>query len=1021
MRRLVTKLFALTLLLMLTSWTAAFGQITSTATGGLWSATSTWVGGVLPAAANDVVIADGATVTIDAAAITVASLTVGQGTSGMLLFDRTTGRALTVTGNVTVKTGASFLSTDFTALTPTGDLTNGNLTITNVSSTTGIVAGMLVAGNNYNMSGATVASVTSNTIVLAGGAPTVAGTSVPLTIQLPAITQTLTIGGNLTNNGTFDMSKATSTANASTTACNVTFNNTTGDQTISGSSTALTRFQGVTLLKSVVTNKVISNIDTYIGPGFTLTAGTWNQHAGNLINGNGTKTLGSATGKLLIDGTAGYTNYAGSSYQFPQYTSGSLAVTVGTLEVNTTGNVQIGVGNNSITTGGTIDLKAGTIKIYGRLTIITGTTTIEGANISIDPNPSASSGTYMSTALLTSASPLGATSNTFEVSGTPNFTFSSGSVTIVNPIAAAGTGRDLKLTATGTGLNITGGTIYVGDGTSTKTSSTYPGFVSGSSSTIANTLVVQTGTTAGRNFSISLGNLAVSGTLTVAANGVLDCGAKQIIGAGILNLNAGGTIKTSLAAGINGIFANTTTPWTGTTNLSTGANYEFDGPTATAVTGTSMPATVNNLIVTNATGVTLSQATTATGATTVNAGALLKTGAFTFTNNGTATINGSFQIDEGGWATGTDFVYGPASTLVFNNTSGSYGVASDAKYWPYTGGPNSVTVGTGGITLNAWRTVNGLIQTAFGVTIPSGQKLIVNGQLQINSGGYIGGISPEYGAASSLVYNIGAGGYNSSLEWPSTLAPFNVVLQNATPVTLSASRSIAGALTLTSGKLSLGANNLTVASISGASATNYVVTDGAGVLTQPIAAAATVVFPIGASAASYDPVSVKPVLATNFSAKVNPFTGIPASGYNYNAKVWNLNSDAPSSTALILTPSAVTATGANALIAYFDGTNYVNVPAALASGAYSASFSSFPLVAVTGATDLPTGISLAKLNGVRFDGQTIYNNANQDLQVYDITGRQVVSSNHNINMNSNPNGIYIVKSNTGILKITLNK
>ena len=49
-------------------WTSAYSQtITSTTTGGLWSDPLTWVGGAVPGAGNDVVIAHGATVTIDAA------------------------------------------------------------------------------------------------------------------------------------------------------------------------------------------------------------------------------------------------------------------------------------------------------------------------------------------------------------------------------------------------------------------------------------------------------------------------------------------------------------------------------------------------------------------------------------------------------------------------------------------------------------------------------------------------------------------------------------------------------------------------------------------------------------------------------------------------------------------------------------------------------------------------------------------------------------------------------------------
>ena len=619
--------------------TVRAGTVTSTGTGGNWSSTSTWSPAAVPVSGDDVIIADGTTVTIDGnfpATGGLASLTVGQGASGMLLFDRTTGRALTVTGNITINAGGSFLATDFNALTPTGDLVASNTTISNVSSTAGIVVGMTIGGNNFNFpANTTVSSFTANTIVVSA-APTVAGTTVPLTIQLfPAITQTLTIGGNLINNGTFDMSKGVSTVNTSTTVCNVTFNNTSGDQTISGSTPVLTRFQGVTLSKSVVGNKVISSIDTYIGGSnlFVLTAGTWNQHAGNLINGNGNKTLGVAAGKLLIDGSGGYTNYDGPSYQTPKYTSASLAVTLGTFEVNTSGLVQIGVGSNSVTnTGGTINLLGGNIYIYGRLTITSGNNTINGASVYIDPNPDPSSGTYANASLFTNATALGATSSPFEVSGTltsptASFTFSSGSVTLVNPNAAATTGRDLKLTATGTGVSITGGTIYVGDGTSTRTSSTYTGFVNGSSATLSNTVIVQTGNTTGRNFSL-LGtnlNFGGTGTLTISTNGVLDCQAKAIVGSGstTFNLSSGATIRTTLAAGINGIFAT----FTGTNNLSTGANYEFDGPTASAVTGSLTPATVNGLIINNATGVTLSNAATnVTGTLTMKAGNLALNG-----------------------------------------------------------------------------------------------------------------------------------------------------------------------------------------------------------------------------------------------------------------------------------------------------------------------------------------------------------------------------------------------------------
>ena len=882
---------------------------------------------------------------------------------------------------------------------------------------------MSVAGNNYQMSGATVASVTANSIVLAAGAPTIAGTGVPLTIQLPAITQTLTIGGNLINNGTFDMSKATSTANSSTTVCNVIFNNTTGDQTISGTTPALTRFQGVTLSKSVITNKVISTIDTYIGgSAFTLTAGTWNQHAGNLINANGSKTI--ATGKLLIDGTASYTNYVGSSYQLPVYTSGSLAVTGGTFEVNTTGKVQIGVGNNSITctTPGVINLISGNVYVYGKIMLTTGTATFSGANVYTNPNPSATSGTYANAALLTSASPLSTGSNQFEVSGAGVFNFTSGSVTLVNPLNAAAAGRDLKITSTGT-LNITtGATIYIGDGSSTTASTgsaIYNGFINGSTATIGANIVVQTGNIPGRYFSLSKANLVVSGTLTVASNGVLDCGAGVVSGAGTFTLASGGNIKTSIATGINGAITTT-----GANTLSTGANYEFDGPTASAVTGTLMPATVNSLIINNATGVSLSQATTVSGTTSVTAGSILKTGAFTFTNNGTATITGSFQIDQGGWATGTNFVYGTAGSLIFNNVTGSYGVNSDV-FWPATSGPVNVNVlGAGGITLNVPRTVTGTFQTSAAVGNTFGNNLTVSGTgtVQINANGYFSNFSPTYSNTATLVYNT-TGTYGANNEWGAGTTvgygvPQNVTVLNNTAVSLSGTRTVPGSLTLTSGKISLGANNLTIGAIGASSASNYIVTDGAGSLTQPVALSGTVVFPIGASTSSYDPVIVNPLSATNVSARVySTLSGAVPSGYSYNAREWNVSSNTPSSTVVTLTPSVATATGIYPRIGQYNGTNYTNIGATLTGNSYAATFTTFGQF-VTGMGDATTGVSQAvTIAGVTYDGQVIHNASNVDLKVFDATGRLMVSSNKDVNMNSYSNGIYIVRSNQGFLKI----
>jgi len=81
--------------------------IKSAGVNGMWGDPTTWLGGVVPSANSDVVIANGDTVTINVN-VTVKSLTVGEGTSGILNFPKEAEFTVTVNGDVWVKSGASF-------------------------------------------------------------------------------------------------------------------------------------------------------------------------------------------------------------------------------------------------------------------------------------------------------------------------------------------------------------------------------------------------------------------------------------------------------------------------------------------------------------------------------------------------------------------------------------------------------------------------------------------------------------------------------------------------------------------------------------------------------------------------------------------------------------------------------------------------------------------------------------------------------------------------------------------------
>jgi len=157
------------------------------------------------------------------------------------------------------------------------------------------------------------------------------------------------------------------------------------------------------------------------------------------------------------------------------------------------------------------------------------------------------------------------------------------------------------------------------------------------------------------------------------------------------------------------------------------------------------------------------------------------------TNNGQAVINNTLQINEGGFpgvGSGTYSYDQSTGKLVFNNSTGPYGVNNN-NYWPTSNGPQNVTVqNTGGIQMNVARTVGGLFQTAKGV---QGTALTFNGTGQINPGGFFLMI-PNWGNASLLRYNTG-GAYGRASEWfPGATSgagyPANVQLSNNTTLDL---------------------------------------------------------------------------------------------------------------------------------------------------------------------------------------------------------------------------------------------
>jgi hypothetical protein len=185
--------------------TAPAGNVSSIASGN-WSAGATWSGGVPPTAADNVTIAAGHTVTIDSS--DAFSVTILSG--GILQFEATTARTLTVGSSVTINSGGTFQSnpagtqTGHVVSVGTNLVNNGTLDFSTNADTAG--AGITFTGaanSTFSGTGATndVRTITINK-----------GVAIANTLELTATNFTVRgvttdVAGFLTlTNGTFKIS-----------------------------------------------------------------------------------------------------------------------------------------------------------------------------------------------------------------------------------------------------------------------------------------------------------------------------------------------------------------------------------------------------------------------------------------------------------------------------------------------------------------------------------------------------------------------------------------------------------------------------------------------------------------------------------------------------------------------------------------------------------------------------------------------------------------------------------------------
>jgi hypothetical protein len=488
--------------------------------------------------------------------------------------------------------------------------------------------------------------------------------------------------------------------------------------------------------------------------------------------------------------------------------------------------------------------------------------------------------------------------------------------------------------------------------------------------------------------------------------------------AGSLALSAG-----SLSIGANTLTLSGISPTltTGSIDASNaGAVLAFTNASAITLPAGLINGSISSLTVNGTGGIILSEGIKINGTLNLTAGNIANSQAYNITfGDGTNPVT---IVRTAGSISGYYPVFSSVANLTYNNTLATttgYEISIDASKL------NNLTVNNaGGVIISGDRTVNGTLELNAGTltigTTVNPRTLTYKGSNIICNGGFLNaGVIGSTSGGSGITF-----ANTSALSLPANLFSGNIykmTVNGTGGITLLSPITVENLLTLTNGKVSLGDNDLTIGvagSISGGSATSYVVTDGAGKLNLPVAAATATILPIGTSTSSYDPATVTATDATAFSAKVSAtLSGTPASGTFYNPREWTLTPLATSSTVISLTPSTDAVSGTYGIIGVSDGAgSYANTYVTPVTGTYTGTFANLSKPFVTGKTDTATGIDGAAKSSLNVyaQGKKMMINGlsvGDAVSVFKLNGQQVktYTANSSQIIDQLAKGAYLVK------------
>ena len=821
---------------------------TSTATGGAWGTAGTWDLGV-PATTDSVVIATTGTgnvttagnqtcagITINANAnLSMANgnvLTVNGDVSGSGIW-RGLGAAATIslTGNwsftgTSSGTANSVTFKDTAAQLVGGFTTTGTISMTKTAGTATFTGNVNGAGLTINGSGGTLDLGANLTHIFTGAWTRTNGT-------LNGNSSTLKIGGTTTNTGgTFTAGTSTVNYTASTTQtiANVTYNNLTLSGTSAKTTTGATvngilSMEGTATASAAITYGTSATLKYNTSTARTASTNEWPANftatGGVIIANTGAITTGGAkvfylNVPLTINNNATLTpltnllTFGGNFINNGTLTSGSGGVTITNTSATqfidgftTTGNVLMTKTSGIAILDGNVNGAALTINgsggtlLLGTILNHTFTSTVTLTAGTLDGGSSTINASRMATGAWTNmAGVFTANTSTVNFGGAGAQSITGTLTTTFNNLTLSNSG--LK---TLTKVPIVNGILSM---EGTATASALPTYASGAT--------LQYNTSTSRNSGPEwITPFAATGGVIITNTGTITLAVAKAFNAYVpLTIQSGATLSTNASNNYS---------------LTFGGNFVNNGGTLSA--GSSMmiiayTATTQSIAGFTTTGLVTNQKTAGTATFTGN----VNGGSFTLNSNG-GTLDlgqGLTHTFTGSWTRTIGALIGNSSTLIIGgvvtNTAGTFTPGTSTVNYSGTG-QNIAPVDYYNLTLSGSGTKNmvnvsnigGTLTIGNGITLADGgYTLTANGNIS-NSGTHsgTGQISLSSGSASHTLS--GSGTYG------------NLSLNDSLGALLTGSPTVSGKLTLTSGDITTGANNLIIAaggSISGGSSSSYV-------------------------------------------------------------------------------------------------------------------------------------------------------------------------------------------------------